>query len=111
MIRLGKPVQLFEWGEGTNTMNQNWHKIGQGVLHNKPKWYAGATMLHVEVDGPVQRSNEKDNTIKVCQQGEGMTPTAPETWGEVAMGQLKSIKQQGDKSIVEIELVGAAKVG
>jgi hypothetical protein len=111
MIRLGKPVQLFEWGHGTTTMNQNWHKIGEGVLHDKPKWYAGATVLHVEVDGQVIRTNPDDDTIKVCQPGEAMTPTAPKMFGEVAVGKLKSIKSAGNKTLVEVQLIGAAKVG
>jgi|SRR5271168_3317351 len=110
MIRLGKPVQLFEWGEGTTTMNQNWNKIGEGTLHNSPKWFAGATMLIVEVDGKVTRKNEKEDMIKVFQPGEGMTPNS-KLFGEVAMGKLKSIKEQGAKTIVEIQLEGAAKVG
>jgi hypothetical protein len=110
MIRLGKPVQLFEWGVGTNTMNQNWNMIGKGVLRNAPKWFAGATTLIVEIDGTITRKNEKENMIKVCQPGEGMTPNS-EHFGEVATGTLKSIKQEGSKTIVEIQLEGAAKVG
>jgi hypothetical protein len=110
MIRIGKPVQLFEWGAGTTTMNQNWNKIGEGTLRNAPKWFAGATMLVVEVDGTVVRTNQKEDMIKLFQPGEAMTPNSPR-FGEVAMGKLKSIKEQGAKTIVEIELDGAAKVG
>jgi hypothetical protein len=110
MIRLGKPVQLFEWGEGTTTMNQNWNKIGEGTLQNSPKWFAGATILIVEVDGKVERKNLKEDMIKVFQPGEAMTPNSPR-FGEVAMGRLKSIKEKGAKTVVEIELDGAAKVG
>jgi hypothetical protein len=110
MIRLGKPVQLFEWGIGTTTMNQNWNLIGEGTLHNSPKWFAGATILIVEVNGKVTLKNEKEKMIKVFQPGEAMTPNS-KRFGEVAMGMLKSIKEQGPKTIVEIELEGAAKVG
>jgi len=110
MIRLGKPVQLFEWGAGTTTMTQNWHLIGEGTLKNRPKWFAGATILTIEVNGKVTPKNEKDKTIKVFQPGEAMTPNT-NRFGEVAMGLLKSVKEQGGKTIVEIELEGAAKVG
>jgi hypothetical protein len=110
MIRLGKPVRLLEWGEGTNTKNQNWEAIGQGTLHNKSKFYAGLTTLVVEVDGTVTKNNQKDNHIKVCQPAEGMVPI-PGNWGEVAMGTLKSIENQNGKTIVKIEIEGAAKIG
>jgi len=110
MIRLGKPVQLFEWGEGTNTLNQNWNKIAEGTLQNAPKWFAGATTLIVEVNGKVERKNQKEDMIKVFQPGEAMTPGS-ERFGEVAMGKLKSIQDKGGKTIVEIVLDGAAKVG
>ncbi len=109
MIRLGKPVRLLEWGEGTNTFNQTWTTIGQGVLHNKLKRYAGSTILVVEVDGPVEKKNDKSKDIKILQPGEGMTPY-PDYWGEVAMGNLKSIVNQGNKTIVQIELAHAAKM-
>ncbi len=109
MIRLGKPVRLLEWGEGTNTKNQNWEPIGQGVLHNKSKHYAGLTTLVVEIDGPVAKRNQKDNHVKVCQPGEGMVPIA-DNWGEVAMGTLKSIENQNGKTIVKIDVDSAAKM-
>ena len=109
MIRLGKPVRLLEWGEGTNTKNQNWEVIGQGVLHNQPKRYAGLTTLMVEVEGSVIKKNQKDNHIKVSQPGEGMLPVG-DNWGEVAMGTLKSIESKNGKTVVQIELHGAAKL-
>jgi len=110
MIRVGKPVQLFEWGEGTTTVNQTWDKIAEGVLLNKGKYSMGSTTLLIEVNGSVTRKNEKDNTIKVFQQGEVMTPQS-ERWGEVAMGKLQSIENKGGKSLVNILLLGAAKIG
>jgi hypothetical protein len=109
MIRLGKPVRLLEWGEGTNTKNQIWETIGQGVLHNKSKYYAGLTTLIVEVEGSVTKRNQKDNHIKVLQPGEGMVPIA-DNWGEVAMGTLKSIESQNGKTVVKIDIEGAAKM-
>ena len=110
MIRLGKPVQLFEWGEGTNTMNQVWEQIGSGFLHSKPKTKDGVTLLQIEIDGQFKRKNSREDSVKVMQQGEGMTP-ASKQWGEVAFGKLKSIEPKGSKTIISIELKGAVKVG
>jgi hypothetical protein len=109
MIRLGKPVRLLEWGEGTNTKNQTWDAIGQGVLHNKPKYAAGLTTLVVEIDGPVIKKNQKDKSIKVLQPGEGMVPING-NWGEVAAGTLRTIENQNGKTIIKIDLPGAAKI-
>lgn len=109
MIRLGKPVRLLEWGEGTNTFNQTWTTIGEGVLHNKLKQYAGLTTLVIEVDGQVVIKNDKSKAIKVLQPGEGVTPM-PDCWGEVAMGNLKSIVSQGNKTTVQIEIDNAVKM-
>ena len=109
MIRLGKPVRLLEWGEGTTTKNQTWETIGQGVLHNESKYSAGPTTLIVEVEGPVKKKNDKDKNIKVLQPGEGMVPI-DDNWGEVAMGTLKSIENQNGKTIVKIDLEGAVKI-
>jgi hypothetical protein len=110
MIRLNKPVRLMEWGEGTNTHNQTWDTIAEGVLRNKPKHYAGSLTLVIEVDGPVTRKNEKSNAIKVMQTGEGVVHT-PGRWGEVAMGNLKGITKGDGKTIVEIEILDATKLG
>jgi len=109
MIRLGKPVRLLEWGEGTNTKNQIWETIGEGVLHNKLKRFKGLTTLIIEVNGTVTKKNEKDNHIKIAQPGEGMVPHK-DNWGEVAMGTLKSIEKQNGKTVVEIEIPGAVKM-
>jgi hypothetical protein len=109
MIRLGKPVRLLEWGEGTNTYNQTWNTIAEGVLNNTPKRIAGLTTLKVEVNGPVTIKNEKSKAIKVMQTGEGMVH-APSYWGEVAMGNLKSIDKKDGKTIVEIEVTDATKM-
>jgi hypothetical protein len=123
---MGKPVQLLEWGEGTNTLNQRWEKIAEGVLVNQspPFWQvfldwlflkrkvtpASLTTLVVAIDGQLQRKNSKDEAIKVVQQGEGMTPTSTQ-WGEVAVGRLKSIESQGSKTLVYLEVKGATKIG
>jgi hypothetical protein len=110
MIRLGKETQLCEWGEGTTTLNQIWTPMGVGALRAQAKKKMGVTVISVEVEGQVQKKNEKDNNVKVMQKGESMTPIS-EKWGEVAMGTLKGIRQEGAKSIVEIEINGAIKIG
>ncbi len=43
------------------------------------------------------------------QPGEGMVHT-PGNWGEVAMGNLKSITKRDGKTIVEIEVTDATKM-
>ena len=45
MIRLGKPVQILQWGEGTNTTNQRWQEIAKGRFAGKPKTVVGVTSL------------------------------------------------------------------
>jgi len=110
MIRIGKPVQLLEWGEGTNTTNQIWIEMGKGNLRTKPKVYAGTTVLTVEVNGAFEKKNQKDDSVKVMQQGEGMTPGS-ERWGEVALGKLKSVEKEGGKTLVNIEIKTAIKIG
>ena len=110
MIRLGKKVELLEWGLGTTTVNQNWNTIGKGTLLNKPKIKAGLTEVAVALDGAFKKANEKDDSIKLCQPGEGMTP-ASDKWGEVAVGRLKAVDQEGGKTIVRIEIKGAIKIG
>lgn len=110
MIRLGKEVQLYEWGEGTNTLNQIWTPIGKGPLRAKAKRKMGVTLISVEVEGSVTKKNDKNGDIKIMQQGESMTPTS-QKWGEVAMGKIKGITKEGSKSIVELEIDGAIKIG
>ena len=110
MIRLGKPVQLLEWGEGTTTLNQNWQRIGAGVLRSKPKNKAGTVMLAVELNSALEKKNREDNSIKIMQQGEAMTPHS-ERWGEVAMGKLSSVAEERGKTVVYIEIRAAAKIG
>jgi len=110
MIRLGKEVQLCEWGEGVSTLNQVWTPIGAGVLKAKPKRKMGVTLITIEIDGQVQRKNERDNTVKVMQKGECMTPTS-EKWGEVAIGKLNGIRREGNKSLIEVEIDNAIKIG
>jgi hypothetical protein len=107
MIRLGKPVQLLEWGLGTSTVNQVWHIIGQGKLRNGPKWYAGNTTIVVELDGQIDRQNENNSDIKLAQEGEGMA-SGTSKWGEVAMGKLTEIK--GGKKVVYVLVPGAQKI-
>lgn len=108
MIRLNKPVKLMEWGEGTSTLNQVWREIGQGTIRSVKKKNGTTTML-VEVENVVVKQNEKDNYLKVLQQGEGMTPRS-QSWGEVAMGQLAACQVEGTKTMLQIEIATAAKV-
>jgi hypothetical protein len=109
MIRIGKPVKLLEWGVGTTTLTQRWMDLAKGTLRAKPKVKAGITLLAVELDGPLQKQNEKDDWIKVVQQGEGMTPGS-DKWGEVAMGRLKSVESEASKNVAYIELKNATKI-
>jgi hypothetical protein len=107
MIRLGKPVKLLEWGVGTNTTNQRWIEFGNGELVGKPKTVDGITTVIVRLDKAANKSNPADDSIKVAQCGECMTPLDDKAWGEVAFGRLKSI----DGNTVEIEVKVAVKVG
>ena len=110
MIRIGKPVKLLEWGEGTKTTTQCWTEVGQGNLRAQPKVKMGVTVLEVELDGAFSKKNEKDDSIKVVQQGEGMTPGS-DKWGEVAVGRLKAVESESGKNVVYIELKNATKIG
>ncbi len=110
MIRLGKPVQLYEWGVGTNTLNQIWMPCGKGSLLSGPKIRMGAAEVAIRLDGPFEKKNPKDDSIKIMQQGEGMTPTS-DKWGEVAMGRLKSVSSEGGQTVVTIEVKSAIKIG
>lgn len=106
MIRRSKPVQLLEWGQGTNTTNQNWNVFAQGRILKAGKAVNGIRVIAVEVDGDLDKKNLRDDTIKITQQGQGMTPT-PDKWGEVAYGRLKHIENK----VVEVEVKIAVKIG
>ncbi len=110
MIRLGKPVQLLEWGVGTTTFNQNWTVIAEGTLRNKAKVLKGTTTIIVELKAPLKRENDKNESIKVVQKGEVMTHDS-ERWGEVAMGRLRSVQNENGKNIAYIEVKDAVKIG
>ncbi|MBX3075885.1 hypothetical protein KF707_21620 [Candidatus Obscuribacterales bacterium] len=108
MIRLSKPVKLLEWGEGTNTTNQRWIEMGTGTIVGKPKTVSGITTVVVELNSSdVKKTNASDDTIKIAQVGEAMTPLSEVLWGEVGYGRLKSISGKN----VEVELKVAVKVG
>jgi hypothetical protein len=106
MIRLSKPVQLLEWGEGSNTTNQNWVELGNGNIVGKPKTVDGITTIIVQLNSAPNKKNQKDDTIKVQQAGEGMTPHSSKN-GEVAYCRLKKI----NGATVEIETRFAIKYG
>lgn len=107
MIRLSKPVKLMEWGAGTNTTNQIWIEMGKGNIVGKPKTVDGVTTIIIQTEGSVKKSNPADDSIKLAQTGEGMTPASQKDWGEVAWGRLKDI----NGSTVEVEIKVACKIG
>ena len=109
MIRLKKPVQLLEWGEGSNTTNQVWIELGKGTIVDKPKVVNGITILRVQFDKKVAKQNPQDDAIKVAQLGEGMTANSATHWGEVAFGRLKGIDTSG--TLAEVEIKFAVKIG
>lgn len=110
MIRLGKPVQLLEWGQGTNTTNQIWTVFAEGSIEGKPRCTDGVTNVVVAINGKFDKKNGSDDYVKIMQQGEGMTP-ASQKWGEVAMGTLSKIDSGSGKTLVHIALRGATKLG
>ncbi len=98
MIRYKKAVRLLEWGEGTNTTNQIWSVLGEGQFSGR-SIKDGRTVLTVQTSGSVSRKNQKDNTVKLAQRGEGMAANS-EHWGEVAIGHIQSIS--GNTVVIEI---------
>ncbi len=107
MIRLNKPVKLYEWGEGTNTVNQVWRELGEGKIVSSTHKDL-VTTLTVELGSAFAKGNPRDNAIKLAQQGEGMTARS-DKWGEVAIGRLKSVEGGSGRSIV-IEIPVATKI-
>lgn len=110
MIRMGKPVQLLEWGKGTSTLTQVWSLFATGGLTGKPRTVDGLTDVAIEIEGKFEKQNAADETVKIMQQGEGMTP-ASQKWGEVAMGNLSRVEETGGKTILHISIRNATKVG
>lgn len=100
MIRTAKPIQLLEWGEGTNTLNQVWTVMGEGRI-TKPTMKNGLTTLRIELKAPLSKKNKDNNQVKLTQVGEGMTG-ASNRWGEVGMGTLKAVEEGGRVVVVEI---------
>lgn len=108
MIRLGKPVQILQWGEGTNTTNQRWQEIGKGRFASKPKTVQGVTSILIEVDGSINKLHDKNSDVKLMQQSEGMVAHSTK-WGEVAMGTLKGVSNESGRTIATIEVHAATK--
>lgn len=106
MIRRSKPVQLLEWGQGTSQSNQNWTEFGKGKIVGDKKTAEGHRIITIQLSGACDKKNSRDESVKIAQEGEGMTPT-PGKWGEVAFGRLKSVSG----STVEVEVKVAVKVG
>jgi hypothetical protein len=100
MIRVRKPIQLLEWGIGTNTTNQIWSIAGQGRISSY-KMKDGLTTLFVDLEKAFDKKNQQDNSLKLTQPGEGMTGNS-DRWGEVAMGVVKAVENGGRRVIVEI---------
>ncbi|MBX9878359.1 MAG: hypothetical protein K2Y22_07855 [Candidatus Obscuribacterales bacterium] len=109
MIRPNKPIQLLEWGQGTNTLNQVWTVCGKGRIASIKQVDCITTMV-IDIEGGFDKKNLNDNSIKLTQQGEGMAAHS-EDWGEVGFGILKSVESQSGKRQVTVEIKVAAKVG
>lgn len=88
----------MEWGLGTNTTNQKWTEIGEGTFSSRVV-KDGITTLTIQTKSSLNRSNDKDDSVKLCQLGEGMSACS-EYWGEVAIGHIKSVS--GSTVVVEI---------
>lgn len=112
MIKLSKPVQILQWGEGTNTTNQRWIEIAKGKFAGRPKTVQGLTTILIELDGSINKVDAKREVdfVKIMQKGEGMTPHA-DRWGEVAMGTIKGVVSDNGRQILQIETKAATKVG
>ncbi len=112
MIKLSKPVQILQWGEGTNTTNQRWIEIAKGKFASRPKTVLGTTTIMIELEGGINKVDAKREIdfVKIMQKGEGMTPHA-DRWGEVAMGTIKGVVSDNGRQILQIETQAATKVG
>lgn len=108
MIRLHKPVKLMEWGTGTTTVNQVWTESGTGRIV-KNSTTNGLTRLEIEIEGAFQKKNIRDSSIKVTQEGEGMAARS-KFWGEVAMGDLSAVENEGGKTVVTVAIHTATKI-
>jgi hypothetical protein len=106
MIRVAKPLQLLEWGEGTNTLNQVWRVAGEGKI-TRHVVRDGKTTLIVELKAPLDKKNDKDKQLKLAQPGEGMTGGS-DRWGEVALGELAALEQGG--RVVTVQIRTATKI-
>ena len=98
MLRFNKAVKIMEWGQGTNSINQNWNEIGEGSFVSR-RVKNGITILTIQTKAPVVRTNDKINSVKLCQQGEGVA-SCSEYWGEVASGNINSLS--GNTVVVEV---------
>jgi hypothetical protein len=98
----------MEWGTGTNTTNQVWTESGTGRIV-KNSVVNGQTRLDIEIDGRFEKKNLRDTSIKVTQQGEGMTAQSA-FWGEVAMGDLSGVDTESSHTIVTVNIATATKI-
>jgi hypothetical protein len=105
---MNKTVKLLEWGEGTTTLNQNWHEVGEGrILSAKQK--DCITTLVVELKGNLAQASSKDKEVKIVQKGEGMTACS-DSYGEVAIGKLTAIDNTGTKARATVVVDVASKI-
>lgn len=105
MLKRHQPVKLYEWGQGTNTVNQVWNQIAEGSLDGARRRSDGVTEVTVSVSGAFKKSNPNDDSIKIVQKNSNVTP-ASDAWGEAAIGRLVS----ADGSVVKLEVHTATKV-
>ena len=70
----------------------------------------GNTIMEIEIKGRLAKQNPNDDSIKVAQLGEGMSPLAERwgkvttRWGEVAMGRIRAVDDRSIKSIISVEV-------
>ena len=109
MIRLSKNIEIFEWGSGTKQGTQNWSWIARGKITNKPKFNGGHANIIIDIEGgQFNKQNLNDESLKLCQVGEGMTSNA-DSKGEVAMGHISKVENNSGKCLLSVRLSAASK--
>lgn len=109
MLKRHQPVKLYEWGQGTNTVNQVWNEIAEGSLDDARRRADGVTEVKVSIEGAFKKTNPNDDSIKLTQRNSNLTP-ASEAWGEAAVARLVSFESKGSTSFVKLEVHTATKV-
>jgi len=109
MLRLNQPARIYEWGEGTSTLNQVWTEIGSGRIVSAKRRADGVTEVVIKMDSKFEKKNRQDDTIRILQRNSNMTP-ASDAWGEAASGRLRSVSVRHGVSLVQVEVETATKV-